>query len=302
MPIPVPGGRPFVTDAGIETVLLFLGGFELPEFAAFPLLEDERGLEAFNAYYRDFADIANVAGASLLLTTPTWRANSDWANKIGYDTRSLDRVNQSAIAFMRDLQSTLGIGETSTVVGIVGPRGDGYVAGDVPDIAEADEYHRPQIESFANAGADMVQCMTITSANEAGGILRAANSAGIPVAIQLTVEVDGRLPDGSSLKTAVERLDSIGEVAWFGINCAYPDHMLNALTEGAWLNRIGEIRPNASSKSHAELDEATELDRGEIDDLVRGVEKVRTLLPNLNIVGGCCGSDREHIARLWGVA
>ena len=205
MVIPVPGGDPFVTDAGLETDLLFLRGFDLPEFAAFPLLEDDGGLAAFDSYYRDFAAIAESAKASLVLASPTWRANPDWGAKLGYDTKALDRMNQLGIKLMRDLKASLSGPDHIAISGIIGPRGDGYIAGDVPDLQEAEAYHRPQIESFATAGADIAEAITMTSANEAGGVVLAANSIGLPVAILFTVETDGRLPDGTSLRTAVER-------------------------------------------------------------------------------------------------
>lgn len=148
----------------------------------------------------------------------------------------------------------------------------------------------------------MVEALTMTSANEAAGIVQAANKTGIPVGILFTVETDGTLPDGTALQTAIERVDTVGDVEYFGINCAYPDHIMPALTEGEWLNRIAEVRPNASSKSHAELDQSEELDRGDVDDLTRGMQSLRQLLPKLSIVGGCCGTDHHHVARIWNVA
>jgi homocysteine S-methyltransferase len=298
---PIPVGAPFVCDGGIETDLLFQRGFDLPEFAAFPLLEDDKGLNELDSYYRDYAAIAMAAGSGLILASPTWRANPDWGAKIGYDSGALDRINQKAIEFLSSLRSSLEHNSTVLVSGVLGPRGDGYVAGDVPDLEEAERYHRAQIESFAQSGADVIEAFTMTSPNEAGGIVRAANSAGIPVGILFTVETDGTLPDGTDLQTAVERVDSIGEVAYFGINCAYPDHILPALNDGEWTKRIAALKPNASSKSHAELDESEELDPGDIDHLAKGVDKLRKLLPNVSVVGGCCGTDHHHIARLWGV-
>ena len=299
MRIPTPGGAPYVTDAGVETDLLFTRGLDLPEFAAFPLLESEIGLRELDSYYRDFARIAQAANTDLLLTAPTWRANPDWGDKLGYDAVSLDRANRDAIAFLISLRASLTGIEHVVVTGIIGPRGDGYIAGDIPTLDEASSYHRAQIESFAAAGADLVEALTMTTINEAGGVVQAANAVGLPVGILFTVETDGRLPDGSSLQTAVERVDSVGEVAYFGINCAYPDHILPALTDGEWLNRIAEVRPNASSKSHAELDESVELDPGDITDLAKGVDILRSTLPNLRVIGGCCGTDHRHVARIW---
>ncbi len=302
MAVPTPGGRPFVVDAGLETEMVFNFGFELPEFAAFPFLETDEGLQFFVAYYQGFADIAKAASAALALVTPTWRANADWGARIGYDAAGLDRINRAAVALLNAKRHSLSDLDQIIVCGAIGPRGDGYAVGEIPDIDEAARYHRAQIESFAVAGADSVEAMTITNANEAAGIVQAANRVGIPVGISFTVEVDGRLPDGSTLQDAVTRVDQVGEVAYFGINFAYPDHILPGLTEGIWLARIASLRPNASSKSHAELDESDELDAGNVDDLSRGVQQIRAALPNVSIVGGCCGTNHEHVARLWNIA
>jgi homocysteine S-methyltransferase len=266
------------------------------------VLETERGQQEMDSYYRDFARIAQEADVGLMLLAPTWRANPDWGSRLGYDAASLDRVNQSSIQFLRALRTSLDSHSDAVVAGLVGPRGDGYVAGDSPDLEEARAYHRAQIESFASAGADAVEALTMTNPNEAGGVVLAANEVGLPVGILFTVETNGLLPDGTTLQQAVERVDSIGDVAWFGINCAYPDHIFPALKDGEWIKRIAEIRPNASTKSHAELDEAEELDVGDVEDLAMGVTRLMELLPNLSVIGGCCGTDHRHVARLWNVA
>jgi homocysteine S-methyltransferase len=42
-PLPQLQHRPFLTDSGLETTLIFIDGVELPEFAAFVLLESSDG-------------------------------------------------------------------------------------------------------------------------------------------------------------------------------------------------------------------------------------------------------------------
>ena len=85
------------------------------------------------------------------------------------------------------------------------------------------------------------------------------------------------------------------------INCAHPTHFADALAEGgAWVERIRGLRANASTKSHAELDEATELDSGDPADLGERYVNLRATLPRLNVVGGCCGTDHRHIAAICG--
>ncbi len=289
----------WVTDGGLETDLVFNHGIDLPEFASFPLLGDADGISLLADYYAKYAAIARGAGAGLLLETPTWRANPDWAGLLGYDKAAVDRVNHSAVEFMRR-QADRSEVEHVLVSGVVGPRGDGYVAADI-DGDEAAAYHRDQVTSFAEAGADLVHAMTMTTAAEAIGVVRAAREADIPVAISFTVETDGLLPDGSTLESSVARLEKDAPADWYGINCAHPTHVAAALDGAAWQERLVFLRPNASTLSHAELDVMEVLDSGDVGLLTSSAADVRTQVPSVRVVGGCCGTDSRHVAALWGV-
>lgn len=291
----------YVSDGGLETDLIFNRGLDLPEFASFPLVEDEGGRAVLRDYYDGYAAVARSAGVGLTLESPTWRANPDWGAKVGYDATALDRANRAAIDFLgtvRDEHSDL---RDVRIIGAVGPRGDGYAAGEVVDPEAAADYHRPQVESFAAAGADVVAAYTMTCAEEAIGVVRAARAAGVPVLISFTVETDGRLPDGSTLGEAVGRVDATDAPDGFLVNCAHPTHIAPGLADGDWLGRIIGINPNASTLSHAELDEAEELDAGDLDLLASSYDALRARLPSLALVGGCCGTDARHVAALWGV-
>ena len=105
--------------------------------------------------------------------------------------------------------------------------------------------------------------MTLTCAEEAIGITRAARRHRLPCVISFTLETDGRLPSGQSLRTAIEQVDDEAGPDFYMINCAHPTHFAHVLDGGPWVNRIGGLRANASTKSHAELDEATTLDAGD---------------------------------------
>jgi homocysteine S-methyltransferase len=299
--IPRPSGASYVTDGGLETDLIFNRGFDLAEFAAFPLLADERGRAVLVDYYAGYADVARRAAAGLVLAAPTWRSNPDWGERLGYDAHALDRVNRDAIVFLREVRD--GLGDLDVVLsGVVGPRGDGYVAGERPDVEEAARYHRAQIDSFALGGAELVDAITMTTAEEGTGVALAAAAAGLPSAISFTVETDGRLPDGTWLGDAIRLVDEAAPVAYFGINCAHPQHILPALDGGDWTARVAQVRPNASTKTHAELDDADELDAGDIELLTSTMDRLRAQLPGLSVVGGCCGTDARHVGAMWGVA
>jgi homocysteine S-methyltransferase len=292
----------WVTDGGLETDLIFHRGIDLPDFASFPLLDGTEGRAVLEDYYRGYAEVAVRAGAGLLLETPTWRANTDWGLRLGYDADALARVNRDAVAHLRGLAGELADSVAGTlVVGAVGPRGDGYRAGDL-DADRYAEYHRPQLEAFAGAGADLATAYTLTTVAEAVGVVRAAQAAGLPVAVSFTVETDGRLPDGTALGDAVEQLDSAtgAAAAHLLVNCAHPDHIGPGVDPSApWVARIAGLRVNSSRLSHAELDEAEQLDEGDLDDLRATTRALAQALPAVRIVGGCCGTDARHVAAMW---
>ena len=285
----------WVTDGGLETDLVFHHGIDLPEFAAFPLVENTDTAEILLNYYRAFGAIAAESGAGLMLEAPTWRANPDWGAKLGYDERALDRVNRAAVDLARRAGKD---SERIMVSGIVGPRGDGYVAAGRTAEAAAD-YHRAQIHSFAEAGVDVVHALTLSEASEAIGVVQAARAEGLAVGISFTVETDGRLPDATTLREAVEHTDAVAPADWYGINCAHPTHVMPALDGGEWQERLRVYRPNASTLTHAELDVMEVLDEGDRDLLCASTASLLAALPSVTTLGGCCGTDVTHVAALW---
>jgi S-methylmethionine-dependent homocysteine/selenocysteine methylase len=289
----------FLTDGGLETTLVFHQGLDLPDFAAFPLLDTEAGRAGLVAYYAPYLDLAERLGAGFVLDTPTWRANLDWGARLGYDAARLSEVNRRAVDFVSALAAERP-GLRTIVNGVVGPRGDGYVVGATMSASEAAAYHGLQTRAFAEAGAEMMSAITMTYVEEAIGVARAAASVGLPVVISFTVETDGRLPSGQSLGDAITQVDDASRVppAYFMINCAHPSHFAGVLESGgSWLGRIHGVRANASCLSHAQLDEATELDRGDVQELGALYASLGTIV-DLRVIGGCCGTDHEHIATI----
>ena len=294
---------PFVTDGGLETTLVFIEDIDLPDFAAFPLLDTDDGRAALTRYYTPYLDIAEQAGTGIVLDTPTWRANLDWGARLGYEPDQLAAANRRAVEFVRELAGRRS-GLEHVLNGVIGPRGDGYVTGATMSPSEAAAYHGLQARAFAEAGAGMISAITMTYAEEGIGITQAADAAGLPAVISLTVETDGRLPSGQPLGEAIEQIDAstvaIGSApAYYMVNCAHPSHFAARFnTSGEWTRRIRGIRANASSMSHDELDAATELDRGDVDDLAdRYAHLAETI--DLAVVGGCCGTDHEHVSTIY---
>ncbi len=296
------GDRLFVTDGGLETELVFHDGIDLPCFAAFPLLADPNTRARLARYYNGYLDIARTHSAGFVMETPTWRANPDWAEQLGYSAARLEDANRAAIALAEEIRATGAADGIPTVVsGCIGPRGDGYDSDSAMTAEEAEDYHRVQVGTFADTSADQVTAITMTNAAEAVGIVKAAAAAGVPSAISFTVETDGRLPTGQSLHDAVDQVDAMTDsaAAYFMVNCAHPTHFMPALAhEGAWRRRIVGLRANSSRRSHAELDDATELDEGDPRELGTLHAALQDRVPAVRVLGGCCGTDARHVAAI----
>ncbi len=297
--LPLTKGGTFISDGGMETTLIFHEGIELPHFASFVLLAHEEGRQQLRRYYEPYLAIARERGVGFVLDTPTWRANPDWGVKLGYGPEALKEANRAAIRLLEELRAEWESEATPCVIaGTIGPRGDGYKAGAM-SAEEAQEYHSLQVAAFAEAGADIVAAYTLTSVDEAIGIARAAKAHGMPCSISFTVETDGRLVSGRRLGAAIEAVDAATGVSplYYMINCAHPTHFASALNRGeSWVGRVHGVRANASTRSHAELDEAEELDQGDPVDLGRRYRELRSSFPTMRILGGCCGTDHRHVA------
>lgn len=292
----------FLTDGGLETTLVYHEGIDLPHFAAFVLVDDSAGKETLVGYYRRYADIACKSGHGFIFESPTWRASADWGDRLGYSARDLDSINRASVEILAGLRYEYRPRlAASAISGCIGPRGDGYVTGETMSPDEAERYHLVQVTTFACTEAELVTAITMTYPDEAIGIARAAARCYVPAVISFTVETDGRLPSGHTLGDAIQQVDKAtdGYPAFYMINCAHPTHFAATITgDHSWKNRIGGIRANASTRSHAELDEAEELDAGDPVDLAERYRELRRELPNLTVVGGCCGTDHRHIEQI----
>jgi homocysteine S-methyltransferase len=293
-----PVSTPVITDAGLETWLLFDCGIELPSFAAYPLVGTDEGRSLLTRYYRSYMAIAERVGAAIVLETPTWRANPDWAATLGDDRARLRELLEASVDLLVDLRGEWRGDQPFIVGAAVGPRGDGYRVDEQMTPDEAAAYHAFQIDCLSATAVDVVTAMTITSSDEGIGIARAAQRAELPVVISYTVETDGCLPSGEGLGQAITATDDATDAypAHYMINCAHPTHFDHVLDATApWASRVGALRANASMLSHAELDDADELDAGDPADLARRYCDLRASLPALHVVGGCCGTDDRHV-------
>ena len=292
----------FLTDGGIETTLIFLEGQELPDFAAFHLLKTKEGEAALRKYFRTYAGLAKQFGTGLILESATWRASSDWGSKLGYSAKEMADANRRAISLLEETRSDFkGNPKNVVISGCLGPRGDGYNPGKTMTAKEAESYHGVQVRGFEDSAADMVTAITMNYVEEAIGIAKAAEKAGMPVALSFTVETNGKLPTGQTLREAIEQVDAATSryPSYYMINCAHPAHFEHVLAQGqSWTRRIRGLRANASRKSHAELNESPELDIGDPVELGSEHAQLKKNFGDLNVMGGCCGTDHRHVEQI----
>lgn len=296
--------RTYLTDAGVETDMVFNRGFDLPHFASIHLLRTAAGRQALQDYFRDFLELAREAGTGCILESATWRASPDWAAPLGLSQSELSALNGDAVRMLVELKRDFATPDAPVLVsGCIGPRGDGYDPGRITSVAEARAYHGHQARILADAGADLLSAITMTNLPEAIAIAEVAREIGMAAVISFTVETDGRLPDGTSLADAIVETDrrTDGYPSHYMINCAHPTHFMAELAEQLdWTGRIGGIRANASRCSHAELDAMTELDAGDPDELAQLYRQLQRQLPALRVLGGCCGTDLRHVSAIAG--
>jgi S-methylmethionine-dependent homocysteine/selenocysteine methylase len=292
-------GGMFLTDGGFETSLIFHEEWDLPMGEAFVLMDSVQGVAAIRAYFDRYIPMALERGLGFVLESPTWRANPDWAAKIGYERKRLAEINRASIDLMHQIRDTFETERSPMPIsGCIGPRRDGYDPGAVMSVAAAEAYHAWQIGVLREAGADFVSGFTMTNVNEALGLTRAAKAAGMPCVISFTLETDGRLPTGETLASAIGKVDEATEAypAYYMINCAHPTHFADTLeADSAWVQRLRGLRANSSKRSHAELDNSPDLDIGNPKELGREYQALLQRFPQINVLGGCCGTDHRHV-------
>ncbi len=299
--LPQSNRRLFLTDAGLETDLIFNQRIPLREFAAHTLLTGSAGRAALTRYYRGFLELARRYGTGFVLDSPTWRAQRHWADALGATIEEMAAINREAVEFVAVLRDEFSAGRNPILLnGVIGPRGDAYAPDARISAADAERYHAEQIGWLAQTDVDMISAMTFAQSAEAIGVVRAARTVGLPAVVSFTVETDGALPSGQPLGEAIAEVDAATDrsAAYFMINCAHPDHFRSALSVVEEIERIRGLRCNASRCSHAELDAAETLDDGDPLELAECYAELAGAMPWMNVFGGCCGTDLRHVAAI----
>ena len=304
---------------GVETCILFEHKWNLRNFASFEVLDDEKELQYFE---RDFSlpilRAAATHGMTLMIDMFLWRASPNHIKALGYPNPLETQLNvhRRAMKYARESFSRMisCVPSSADPVRVlyavdIGPAGDGYAVDTecaLKTVSDFRNYHLAQLRAAKEIGADLVAAWTCTTVAEAAGATIAAREVGLPIVVSTTLETDGRTPEGLSLGAFITSVDAATDdyPVFFAGNCFHPTHVSSVLGQAcsenaAWLARFKGLRVNASCKSHAELDNSTELDSGNPRELAAQVAELQKLMGGrLLLLGGCCGTNAEHVTQI----
>ena len=228
-------------------MLIFHEGLELPAFAAFDLLKDEAGTETLRRYYAPYVAEAASRGLGFVAESPTWRASPRWAAELGYGASELDGLQPA-----RDRADGGAAGRAPARSSSAAASGRATTATTRRERLSADAaeaYHSTQIATFADTAADMVTAITMTYAEEAIGVTRAAVARG-PAGRDLVHGRDRRpaaqRPDAGRGYSSGRRVRLAPRPAYYMINCAHPTHFETVLEDELVRERVRGLRANAS--------------------------------------------------------
>lgn len=295
-------GRYYLTEGGQETELMYKYGFDLPEFAMFPMLDVPEAADRLRTMYTQYLEVAATYGFGALMGGFDYRASPDWAAALGYSLEQLADMQLRSIDFLREVSAPFAAQLPALLfVGIVGPRGDAYIADTGITAEVAEEYHATQMANLVRADVDLVEAMTFNNVPEAIGLARAAASVGLPLSVSFTLDSNHRLHSGPSLREAIEAIDdATGDAApaFYGINCSHPLEFLPAIEPGDWFTRVRCIRPNAASMEKVALCTLGHLEEGDPVDLGKRLGELAAEYPHIDIWGGCCGTWSTHLGEI----
>ena len=291
-------GRFYLSEGGSETEILYKYGFELPQFAMFPLLDNPGAVSKLQGMYRNYLDVVAKHGMSALIGGLDYRASPDWGDLLGYSPEGLSEANHKSIAFLREVADEY-VSDIPEILiqGLIGPRGDAYDRNQSITADEAEDYHSVQLTTLKEANVDLALAITFNNIPESIGVARAAAKIGVPIAISLSLDSTSKLNTGPSLKEAITTIDTETDQTpeFFSINCSHPVEYEPAIETGSWIKRVRGVRPNASKMEKIALCKIGHLEEGDPVELGELCGDLARRYPHMDIWGGCCGTWDVHL-------
>ena len=275
------GRRLLLLDGATGTQLQArgLGSGQTPELWNIERREDMIAIH--HSYY--------AAGADLVLSN-TFGVNRLKLRNCPY---SVDELVAAALENLRAARDQAGHGWLGVDIGPTGhlmaPMGD-------LDFDEAVASFSETIRAGAAAGADAVVIETMTDLYELkAAVLAARESCHLPVLATAAFGENGRLLTGGDAAALVSLLEALGVDA-LGLNCGAGPLQLSApVRQLVHLSSVPVIfKPNAGLPHTAEGGSV----RYDIDVDTFAAAVAEAAQEGVAVVGGCCGTTPEHIAKL----
>jgi len=291
-------GRFYLSEGGTETELMYKYGFELPQFAIFPLLNNTGAVSKMRQMFRSYLDVVANNGMCALMGGLDYRASPDWGELLGYSPAGLAEANHQSIDFLREIANEYASDIPEILIqGLIGPRGDAYERNAKITENEAEDYHSVQLETLKDADVDLALAMTFNNVPESIGVARAAAKIGVPLGISLSLDSTSRLNSGPELAEAITTIDAEVNQSpeFYLINCSHPVEYEPALVPGDWIDRVRGVRPNASKMEKIALCQIGHLEEGDPVELGELCGDLARHYPHMDIWGGCCGTWSTHL-------
>ena len=175
----------------------------------------------------------------------------------------------------------------------------GHEVGELNQRAVA--FHRQQAQPLATAGVDFLYAATFCSVAESIGVAQAMAETGSTTVVSFVLGPDARVLDGTPLDVAIRRVDDGSPPAWFALSCVHPDVAARAVDGlGAGLDRLREVKANASALSPDQLVTLDHVDTGDPEARADSMARLGRDA-GIPVLGGCCGTDGRHLRALAGL-
>lgn len=285
-----------ITDGGIETRIQYETNIQLSsEIEAASLLFSESGRGALTKIYNSYLDVGQEYNLPIIIGTPTFRTNP---HRVAATHFNLDEVIQESVKFHTELKKRRPQ-QTIFIAGVIGPKNDAFDPTQALSASEAKTYHKAQILAFEKTDIDFLFAATLPAVSEALGIAQAMAETQLPYVISFILNQQGQVMDGHSLDEAINFIDNhvSRKPLYYSLSCTHPSVPITALVQSQRKDRILEFKANASRKSTLELLELKQIDRGSPREFGEEMQQLHRQF-KLKVLGGCCGTDQEHIAAL----
>ncbi len=274
-----------------------------PDIMHAALVYDDSAIDKLSLAYRDFFDIATRFGLPLIATAPTFRSGLDRVSASRFAGKP---VNRDCVRFLRELRDRSSHTSSIYVAGVLGPRNLTYNPREPLPELESLSYHALQALELAAGGADLILGLTLSSLSEALGMSRAIAAVDKPFGISFLVDRFGKLPDGTPLVEAIQKIDEVAPPTFFMLNCCHPSVAYAAIelhSQHPKIKRLIGVKANTSSGAPSELEGLPNLDCEQPHIFANALCRLYDNF-GIRMLGGCCGSEAAHIevlAHTWSV-